>query len=703
MYTSYSAKGLLVSNSKTQNEEPIFSTILVLLVFFIAAQIFFFMHNFHPYFKIAINSHTDFSIPSIVVPNIVTFVLAHIGLYAVFSCLLWFIARGLVLALELLQNRVLHTTIGVTLFSIATLLWCNQAFYPNSQFSLLLGELLPSWITYAISFVFVCTLLAGCGVAFYGWFKHFALRKAQLILLTTLIVTALLTIYFLMQPLQASRQARNSIISPASPNIILIGIDSLRPDHLQFFGSQWTRTPNFDQFLAKSLSFEHAVTPYGRTFPAWVSILSGLYPPHHGARYNLINPNKITAYQASLPKLLQSHEYQTFFATDENRFSNIDQRFYFDKIVGPKMGFNDFLLGSTNDFPLSNLIINTRLGQWLFPYTYANRAAAATYNPKTFLTLLKQHLTHLDPQHPAFIAIHLCLPHWPYLWHRAPVGLPNDPPSMRYLYQKAINRADQQFKAVLSLLKQQHFLDKAWVVLLSDHAEGLDLANDLLIDSKHYSPGNHSQTDLLKHLDKQNQLRYDLQLAVGHGTNVLSSVQFHPVLAFRAYGMPQSKPQIFKQTVSLIDIKPTVTDLLKIKTSHYDGVSLKQTLTEGTPPPTSRDFYFESALLIDAIKTMHPNLANVIKQGLDFYRIDSHSGHLVIRDSKTNFILGSKQQAVHRAPWYLARYPIGPNDTLSILVNTQNKTWTDDLNSEWAQQAPVHSLLNALNNMYGNG
>ena len=36
-----------------------------------------------------------------------------------------------------------------------------------------------------------------------------------------------------------------------------------------------------------------------------------------------------------------------------------------NKIIGPKLGVNDVLLGTFNDFPLSNLLINFPISSWL--------------------------------------------------------------------------------------------------------------------------------------------------------------------------------------------------------------------------------------------------------------------------------------------------------------------------------------------------
>ncbi|HET6267235.1 MAG TPA: sulfatase-like hydrolase/transferase, partial [Acidobacteriota bacterium] len=68
-------------------------------------------------------------------------------------------------------------------------------------------------------------------------------------------------------------------------NIILISIDTLRPDALSVYGGK-TTTPFFDQFARRSVVFDHALTCAPITLPAHTSLLTGLYPPSHGVRNN---------------------------------------------------------------------------------------------------------------------------------------------------------------------------------------------------------------------------------------------------------------------------------------------------------------------------------------------------------------------------------------------------------------------------------
>ncbi len=68
------------------------------------------------------------------------------------------------------------------------------------------------------------------------------------------------------------------------PNIILITADTLRPDHLGAYGYARAKTPAVDSIAKISVRFTQAITPFPRTTPALASLMTGLWPQHHGSR-----------------------------------------------------------------------------------------------------------------------------------------------------------------------------------------------------------------------------------------------------------------------------------------------------------------------------------------------------------------------------------------------------------------------------------
>ncbi|HSM14122.1 MAG TPA: sulfatase-like hydrolase/transferase, partial [Thermoanaerobaculia bacterium] len=74
--------------------------------------------------------------------------------------------------------------------------------------------------------------------------------------------------------------------APARPNLVLITLDTTRADHLGAWGHGPARTPRLDRLAREGVRFERCDTAAPITLPSHATILSGLFPPRHGARDN---------------------------------------------------------------------------------------------------------------------------------------------------------------------------------------------------------------------------------------------------------------------------------------------------------------------------------------------------------------------------------------------------------------------------------
>jgi len=70
----------------------------------------------------------------------------------------------------------------------------------------------------------------------------------------------------------------DSANSPRKPNIILISVDTLRPDHLGCYGYKRKTSPNLDKFASENLLFENCFSHAPKTGPSCSSFLSGFLP-----------------------------------------------------------------------------------------------------------------------------------------------------------------------------------------------------------------------------------------------------------------------------------------------------------------------------------------------------------------------------------------------------------------------------------------
>ncbi len=67
------------------------------------------------------------------------------------------------------------------------------------------------------------------------------------------------------------------------PDVLLITVDSLRPDHLGAYGDERVDTPHLDGFLAAATVFENAWTVTPIPAPSLASLLTSRMPRNHGA------------------------------------------------------------------------------------------------------------------------------------------------------------------------------------------------------------------------------------------------------------------------------------------------------------------------------------------------------------------------------------------------------------------------------------
>jgi arylsulfatase A-like enzyme len=632
-------------------------------------------------------------IPLTVLPGIFYFIFSQISLHLTYCFIVWMVALSISHLFSFNNNKMIWTGMTIWTFGVITALTANQVLFPNSKFAELSRLILPNETLAKL--LLSLFLIIGGGLlilSFIALIKVIVQRKLYWISIICLGIFLCFT-----QVLMPFKGMQTTSISTAEdsfkekPNIILIGVDSLRPDFLGYFGHD-IDTPFFDDFLSHSTVFAEATTPLARTFPSWASLLTGLYPRELGVRFNLARQDKLDLSE-TLPAILKQHGYETIYATDETRFSNIGKNFGFDLLITPPSGLNDFLIGTFNDFPFSNLIVNTVLGKWLFPYSYANRAVFFTYDPNTFLSLFHTNLPK-ERKIPLFIAAHFCLTHTPYLWSNLRAGKLN----IWERYVLSIRRADQQLKEFFTLLKDEHILDHAIVVLLSDHGEALELSGDRITEQDLFVSS--KRTPTLPRFYPPSLDQEDINQSIGHGGDVLSLTQYRVLLGVRFYGPEKNQERLITGVVSLLDIKPTLLDLLHVP-YKATGLSLAKIIKGEQKTLPVRHIFLESDYTPEAIRTVYPETRRVMLEGMQIFEIDPLTTRLIVKETMSQMIIRSKQYADIYGEWILALYPQNTKSRMPVLVNLITGEWTCDLNSPLALNSKAHFMLKQLKTFYG--
>src|SRR6266849_2825339 len=224
----------------------------------------------------------------------------------------------------------------------------------------------------------------------------------------------------------------------ASPNVVFITIDTLRPDHLGCYGDRQIRTPNIDALAADGSRFERAYTAVPVTLPSHSVIFTGTYPLLSGVHD--FAANKLNPTQATLASVLKENGYTTGAvigsAVLDSRFGlNHGFDFYYDHF-----DFNRLQESNLDEMERSGNVVADVTLDWL----------SKNYQKKFFLWM------------------HLYDPHYPYR--------PPPPYSEEYkdrLYDGEIAFADAQVGRLIRFLKGKGLYRNTLIVLSGDHGESL--------------------------------------------------------------------------------------------------------------------------------------------------------------------------------------------------------------------------------------
>jgi arylsulfatase A-like enzyme len=213
-------------------------------------------------------------------------------------------------------------------------------------------------------------------------------------------------------------------------NILLITIDTVRPDYLSCYGST-NSTPNLDSIAKSGLLFENAFTIVPLTFPSHSSILTGLFPPHHS-----VHQNGIEIFNKK-DSLITSALHQNGYKTGA-----VVSSFVLDRKFGLADGFDVY------DDKMERLPdISTNFE--------VERPGNQTLNAA--ITILQQW-----KDQKWFLWVHFYDPHAPYT-----------PPPPREGYAGEIGFVDEQVGKLLAWIRENQQQHPLIVAVTGDHGESL--------------------------------------------------------------------------------------------------------------------------------------------------------------------------------------------------------------------------------------
>ena len=231
---------------------------------------------------------------------------------------------------------------------------------------------------------------------------------------------------------------------PASPNVVLITIDTLRADHVGCYGHRQALTPTLDDLARQGVLFHTAVAQVPLTLPSHCSIMTGTYPTFHGVRDNL--GYALGDDPPTLAAILKQNGYRTaaFVGAD-----------VLDARRGLNRGFDTYSSPFQRKIGRDNpLVFNLQ--------ELRRPAEDVVKDALAWMTAQRR-----GPEKPFFVWIHLYDPHQPYA--------PPEPfrTRLKDRYDAEIAYADDATGKFLGYLRDHALYDGTLIIATSDHGESL--------------------------------------------------------------------------------------------------------------------------------------------------------------------------------------------------------------------------------------
>jgi arylsulfatase len=327
--------------------------------------------------------------------------------------------------------------------------------------------------------------------------------------------------------------------------VILLLLDTLRADHTSLVGHRHgrTTTPALDRLASESWVFSRAYSAASWTRPSVASLFSSRLPSSHGCegRDGVLSPDITT-----LAESMAEGGWRTHGVISNGQVLSI---------YGFDQGFERYVHKNEN-----------------VPAGHVGPPRNAYVNARKLVEPVLEAVDRQDPR-PLFLYAHYVDPHDPFRAHEetdfdptyaGPMDgsrealtpyrweAPPDPAERQRvldLYDGEILWMDQQLDRLFTKLDERGVLDRAWVVVTSDHGEGL----------------------------------WDHRIQ-SHGQEIFEE-QVHVPLIIRPPGGREGRVDV-THPVSLIDVAPTLLECVGLPVpAGFEGRSWAGALLRDEPPP----------------------------------------------------------------------------------------------------------------------
>ncbi len=257
--------------------------------------------------------------------------------------------------------------------------------------------------------------------------------------------------------------------APLDANLLIITLDTTRPDHLGCYGYERNTSPQIDRVAADAVVYTRAFSTSSWTLPAHASLFTGKFPWSHGAR---IDPNG----PVSLGDAIQGDAFLSTY-----RASGLAPN---ERTLAEILAEHGFSTGAVVAGPWMKRIFGLDLG-----FQHYDDDGIDTVSGRKASDVTDAALAWLDrhERERFFLFLNYYDPHGPY---RDPEGYgirflsPQDRHSTRRiklttsaigaLYDGEIRYTDDHVGRLVESLRRRGLYDDAWIIITSDHGELLN-------------------------------------------------------------------------------------------------------------------------------------------------------------------------------------------------------------------------------------
>ena len=353
-------------------------------------------------------------------------------------------------------------------------------------------------------------------------------------------------------------------------NLILITIDCLRADHLSCLGYSKKTTPNLDSLAGTGALFTQAISVGAGTPTSFKAMFTSTYPlMHHGQLY-------ITDLTTTLAQVLKEHGYHTaafhftpwlssYYGYDKgfDAFHDIGKSHLESLLSKPKKLAKRIIGTNHKLYRFLSHMYSALLGIGLKAEMLNNKAISwLSGSPNNFFLWIHYMDAH-EPYLPssAFVSplksFHILGLHTKVIY--SPDSLSRqEVEKLVEQYDARISHADKMIGSLLRTLERSNILDNTSIIVTADHGQ-----------------------QFLEHG------RY----GHGHGRHPYDELIHVPLII----AGPGLKSQVISQQVSLLDLAPTIADMLNIqKPRAFLGNSLLPLMSGNTAKPGNSEAISEA-------------------------------------------------------------------------------------------------------------